>query len=134
MVPGKWIRKERYYCGYYWSKKEAEATVRGMKDFTLLKSWMTITGHIDALRRIEGNRYVHSGQQLVSFRFVKDETYANVDDKNFEIPKYATIYAKGDGILHYVPCTDGSSDIWITSAFDTLENLPAVKHEEKKEE
>ena len=86
-------------------KKEAEATVRGMKDFTLLKSWMTITGHIDALRRIEGNRYVHSGQQLVSFRFVKDETYANVDDKNFEIPKYATIYAKGDGILHYVPCT-----------------------------
>lgn len=134
LVPVKWIRKERYYCGYYWSKKEAEATVRGMKDFTILKSWVTITGHIDALRRIEGNRYVHSGQQLVSFRFVKDETYANVDDKNFEIPKYATIYAKGDGILHYVPCTDGSSDIWITSAFDTLENLPAVKHEEKKEE
>ncbi len=121
LVPVKWIRKERYYCGYYWSKKEAEA-----KDFTLL---MIITGHIDALRRIEGNRYVHSGQQLVSFRFVKDETYANVDDKDLEIPKYASIYAKGDGILHYVPCTDGSSDIWIASAFDSLKNLPGKKHE-----
>lgn len=134
LTPGKWIEESRSHCGYYWPEKETKVKIKGMKDFPFFDALITMTGHIAARKRIEGKRYVHAGEHLVRFTFVKDEAYAKVDEKGFDIPDCPPIIARRDGILHYMPNADGSSDVWVTSAFDSLKDLPAVKHEEKKGE
>lgn len=144
LIPSEWIEKGRCHCGHYWNKEEAKATLKTRNDntsyFTIINNAffniLAIPGFITAQKRVEEKHYVHAGNSLVIFIFEQDKNspQSRSDVSKYNIPSRVPISAKRDGFVQYVPQKDGSFDVWVTSAFDTLENLPAVKHEEKKEE
>lgn len=135
MVPKEWIEKGRCHCGYYHNRKQAKIKKDGSYS-GFMSVFTDIYGDIVALKHIDEG-YVHTGDILVEFVFNMDkvfiERYKGYENL-YTLPKCAPISAKSDGFVHYIPHTSESFDVWITSAFDSLENLPAVKHEEKKEE
>lgn len=136
MVPKEWIEKDRCHCGYYWNKREMAIKKNGSSSSKLSAIFNNVYGNIVAIKHIDEG-YVHTGDILVEFVFNMDkvfiERYKGYENL-YTLPKCVPICAKSDGFVHYVPNADGSIDVWVTSASDTLENLPAVKHEEKKEE